>query len=257
MHDVHCHLLPGLDDGPEAMEDAVAMARVAAGDGIAVVLATPHGEAVAAAGGTSDLLRRVAATQAAITQAGIKLDLRAGTEHQLSIGLANELAAGKGATLNGTRYVLVEMDFTHYQPFTEEALFQLRLQGYQPVLAHPERQEVLQRQFVKVRKLLEMGVLMQVTAGSVAGDFGPAAKHAAEALLKEGAVHFLATDAHRPREWRPPVLSNGLATARRLVGESNVARMVIDNPRALLEGKGVVRQVTRGAQPFWMRWKAP
>ncbi len=251
MYDLHCHILPSLDDGPSSLDDAVSMARVAAMDGIVGTVVTPHGDAVEAAGGKDELERRLNALRAEMARAGVKLQLMAGAEHKLRPELVESLVQGRAPRLNGSRYVLVELDFVNYAPYTEEVVFQLRLRGFTPVLAHPERQEVLQRDPMRVRGLAEQGVVLQLTAGSLEGAFGEGARRAAETMLKEGLAHLLASDAHGATGSRPPVMSRGAMLARKLVGDKGMELLVHENPAAILEDRGVVSLERRPSRSFW------
>lgn len=142
--DIHCHILPDLDDGPKTLEESLAMARLLTEMGVATVVATPHASAVEATGGWDALHQRVATFRQALQEAGVPLAVVAGAEHRLLPDLVGQVEQGKALTINGTRYLLAEMDFLHYPPFAEQVIFALRLRGIVPVLAHPERQAVLQ-----------------------------------------------------------------------------------------------------------------
>ena len=163
MYDVHCHILPGIDDGPERLEQAIAMARIALADGIRTIVATPHAARVADEGGIEALEQRVQGFNDELRANAINLTVAMGVEYQLSMEFLEEVQRGAATGLNGSRYLLVEIDFLQYPPYTEEALFQLQLEGFTPVLAHPERQATIQERSELLAGLVERGVLSQIT----------------------------------------------------------------------------------------------
>ncbi len=239
-YDIHCHMLPGIDDGPEQLEDALAMARVAAADGTRVVVATPHAAQVAAQGGREALVQRVVAFNHEIQAHGIGLEVVVGSEHFLNLGLVEEIRAGEPVTLNGSRFILVEVDFLQYPPYTEEALFQIQVQGKEPVLAHPERQNTIQKHPDLLAGLVEHGVVCQITAGSLLGQFGRPAQKSAKRLLKRNLVHLIASDGHSQGTYRPPVMSEATRVIERLMGKETAWLLAEENPKAIASN-GTVR----------------
>lgn len=249
--DLHCHILPALDDGPETIEEALAMARLLTEGGVATVVATPHAKEVEAIGGREALHQRVASFQQALQAAEIPLSVVVGAEHLLLPDLVGHVEQGKAITLNGSRYLLIELDFIHFPLYTEQAIFDLRLRGVVPVLAHPERQAVLQRQPHRLHRLARMGVLFQVTGASLLGVFGRHAKRTAEALIKEGLAHAIATDAHHAQGPRAPVLAPVINWVTRWVGEANAHRLFAQNPSAIVHNGEVEALVAPPQRGIW------
>lgn len=239
MYDIHCHLLPDIDDGPDTLEKALAMCRIAVSDGIDTVIATPHGTRVASKGGRAVLEDRVNKLKEALASNHIGLEIRPGIEYLLSADLVNDAETGEAVTLAGSHYVLVEIDFQQWPPYTADALFKLQLAGYAPVLAHPERQANIQRSPELLADLVERGIFSEVTAGSILGDFGGRARKSAEQLVERGLVHFIASDGHTPTANRPPVMARakGWLTAR--FGEEAADVLAVSNPYAVLNGRPV------------------
>ncbi|MBI4202905.1 MAG: hypothetical protein HY532_07335 [Chloroflexi bacterium] len=236
MYDVHCHILPGIDDGPELPEDALGMARLSAADGVKTVVATPHGAQVAAHGGKEDLIRRVQEFNDELGLHNIPLKVVMGVEYMLSMELLDDARQGKAITLSGSQYVLVEIDFLQYPPYINEAIFQLQLAGLTPVLAHPERQATIQGRPDLLEGLVSQGVVSQITGGSVLGQFGQQAQRSAEQLLKLNLVHLLASDGHTATENRPPVMTEALRKVETLVGAEAAYILGVANPQAVLGG---------------------
>ncbi len=239
MYDLHNHLLPGLDDGPQAMESTLAMARMAAQDGTRVIVATPHLKDVRERDAYGEAQAKLQELQRLVAEEGLNLRLCMGMESLLEPDLPQRVKEGYVYTLGESRFILVELPFLLYPPFTDETLFQLQLAGYTPILAHPERHNPFQRHPELLQRLVERGVMTQITAGSLLGSFNGSAKKAAELFLQRNLVHIIASDAHSPRGHRVPTLSRGVAAAAKLVGEEKARSMVEDIPAAILAGKKV------------------
>ena len=247
MYDVHCHILPDIDDGPQGLEEALSMARIAVDDGTRTVVATPHGTRVMALGGKEALEGRVRSFNDELRANNIDLTVVMGAEYLLSPELLEEARQGALISLNGSRYLLVEIDFLQYHHYTEEALFQLQLEGFTPMLAHPERQADIQERPKLLTGLVDRGVLSQITGGSLLGHFGRSAQRCAEHLLKQNVVHLLASDGHSATGNRQPVMAEALTAAERLVGEAAARTLVVANPSAVLADDRVALPVIRSA----------
>jgi len=233
MIDVHCHILPGIDDdGPPRLEDVLAMARIAVADGIEKIVATPHVKETIHP--PERILALVTSFNAALVQNGIPLEIFAGAE----VGAMLNTSLLRAYTLNGTDYVLLEFPHSHLPQNAPEIVFNAVLDGLIPIVPHPERNPSVMRRPELVADLVEAGALVQVTAGSLVGGFGPEAKVCACYLLEKNLVHFLATDAHSPT-WRQPLLSQGVKAAGRIIGEAAARRLSIDNPALVLAGKSL------------------
>ncbi len=233
MIDLHIHLLPGVDDGAASPEVTGLMLERARALGFRTLVATPHlpgplhdryrGQVERA----FDLARELAAPM------GVEVQL--GFEAALTADLPRRLEGGEPATLGGSRAILVELPFSGWPNHTEETLFALQTAGYTPILAHPERYAEVQRDPVRAVNLAARGVLLQITIGSLAGLFGKVARRTAEELLRGGAVHVAATDAHTAGQ-RFVAVPDGLERLRTIVGEAGVERLVVSGPTALLNG---------------------
>jgi len=232
--DIHSHILPEIDDGARSMAEAVRMAAIAFADGIEQMVCTPHlFNGISKDPATAEIEDRVGELQHAIGARGLKV--LPGSEVRMTSGLFRQAQANLLTPLNGKTYMLVELP-TPYVPRGARSWFRkLKLQGVNPILVHPERNLAIQRFPGLVAGLVSDGVLIQVTAMSVAGQFGLAAKTCADILLRHNCVHFLATDTHRP-EKRPPVLSRGRSSAAGIIGEEAARILVEDNPMAVVNG---------------------
>ena len=252
MIDLHCHLLPGIDDGARDLETSLEMARVAVADGIRVTACTPHIQPGVFDNRAEDIRAGVVALQKALNDAGIPLTLVVGCDAHVRHDFVPALRNRQLVSLHDTRYVLFEPPHHVVPPRMEDLLFDILAAGYVPILTHPERLTWIAPQFEMLRRLSRSGVWMQITSGSVTGRFGRGPQELAERMLGEGMVHILATDAHSTRR-RPPLLREGMEAAAKIVGEEEARHMVDTRPRIVLENsvstvapKAPVRQEKRG-----------
>jgi protein-tyrosine phosphatase len=233
MIDLHCHLLPGIDDGPQNLDVSLAMAQEFARDGVTIVACTPHILPGLYQNSGPQIRQATEALQSAIFDQGIDLRLVAGADNHVVPDFVTGLRSGHLLTLGDTRYVLVEPPHHVLPARLEELFFSILTSGFVPILTHPERLSWIRDNYALILRLVDRGVWMQVTAGSLAGRFGKDAKYWAERMLGDGAVHILATDAHDLHK-RPPELAKGRILAARLVGEVEAARLVCERPEAAL-----------------------
>ncbi len=259
MIDLHCHLLPGIDDGSPDLAASLEMARMAVADGITVVACTPHIYPGLYENDGPGILRGVEALQRVLTEQGIALKLVAGADAHLVPGMVEKVRSGAVPTLAGTRYLLLEPPHHVAPPGFEAVVFQLVAAGYTPVITHPERLTWIDEHHAVFARLVQGGAWLQVTAGSLTGRFGAEARYWGERLLDEESVHLLATDAHSPVR-RPPLLAEGRLAAEKWVGSEEAKRLVIDRPGAILENtlatlvRGPGRAASRGGWTVLRSW---
>jgi protein-tyrosine phosphatase len=233
MIDVHCHMLPGIDDGAHDLEMALQMARVAAADGITDVVCTPHIYPGMYDNDAAGIRAAVAALQARLDEAGIALRLSAGADAHLVPELGAGLESGRVPTLAGSRYLLLEPPHHVAPPRFEETVFALMAGGVVPVITHPERLTWVETHHDIFVRLAERGCWMQVTAGALTGRFGKRVSYWADRFVCEGRAHVLATDAHHPSR-RPPLLAEARTAAEKLVGAEQATHMVLTRPAMIL-----------------------
>jgi protein-tyrosine phosphatase len=234
MIDTHLHILPGVDDGPETMQESLLLARVLVEEGIHHAIATPHYNDEFPHRSALEIRERVNEMQYELDRNGIPLRLYAGHEVLIKPGLVEDIQAGRFATLNGSRYLLLELWSSSWLPETDRVIFELQASGIIPILAHPERYHTFQKDPSRLASLIQRGVLAQVTVGSLLGMQGNTIRRTAETLLKKGLVHFLASDAHGIHK-RPPAVAGGLRCAERLLGRSVVYHLVEVRPAAIIQ----------------------
>jgi len=236
MIDLHCHILPGLDDGPKDLKDTLAMARIAAADGVHTICASPHLFNGVFATSRTSILERLAQAREAVQAAGIGVVLRPAADMHLTPEFFEALKNRSIITIGETgKYMLLEFPST-IPSGTPELIFQLRLQGYVPILTHPERATELAENPKKLKELVRLGCLTQITAASLTGQFGRAAQKAADRFVRDRIAHLIATDAHDP-EFRPPILSQAFNVLRSLVGTAEAEEIMLRRPQLVLQGK--------------------
>lgn len=238
MVDIHCHLVPGIDDGAKTLRDSLEMASMAVSDGIGVIIVTPH-QLGNFKQNTGDIIR--AATkdlQAELQRHGIPLRLMPGGDVRIEEDMIKKLVAGEVMSLGDhRRHVLLELPHELYFPL-EPILQQLNRQKMVGILSHPERNLGLLRQRELLPKLVDAGCLMQITAGSLVGGMGEECQDLAVWMLEEGLVHFLATDAHSPKT-RRPLLRRAYQETARLTDEKTAFDLCVVNPGCVALGRDV------------------
>lgn len=232
MIDLHCHILPGIDDGPEEIGESLEMARIAAADGVTTIVATPHVNETA---GRAALIRqKVEELNALLSAKGVPVTILRGGDVNAGI----DPALLRDFTVNGSDYILLEFPYTYLPLTTREILFSMSLSGYLPIITHPERNPTVIKNPGALLELLDGNILVQITASSLTGGFGREAQECAVHLLERGAVSFIASDAHGAA-WRPPVLSEGLRVAEEIIGRQRALRLVTAYPEAVLSGRAL------------------
>lgn len=238
MFDVHAHVLPAMDDGPQSVEDALATLATLVAEGITDIVATPHfGEPYPVVAAT-EVQERVLALQRVARTAGIPVRLYAGHEVRLDARAEHALAHAEAATINDGPYVLVELSGQALPRALVAYIRRMRTVGFVPILAQPERCAEVQRAADALVPAVEAGALVQITAASLAGADGPATRATAAELVRRNLAHVFGTAIHSPG--RPPRFAEGLAFAETLVGPQRVWEMVAAVPHALVDGMPVM-----------------
>jgi protein-tyrosine phosphatase len=239
--DIHSHPLPGIDDGSTSMPDSLGMLCVAARYGTRVMIATPH-RYWGGRENTPDLLRRLTIqVQEALARrsAGRRITLLPGQEIPLRPETGEELLAGKVLSLaDAGKYCLVEPPFDHLPSWTASALARIVAAGIRPVLAHPERNAVIQKDPAHVRDFVEAGALLQLTAMSIEGENGRRALSAATWILEQGLAGLVSSDSHSS-SWRPPTLRGAYRRLLEMSDPETAFRLCAATPAAIAEGRPV------------------
>ena len=227
-----------IDDGPRSWDEAIAMCRAAAAEGIETIIATPHALRGRWRAVSSDEIRsRVEELQQRI---GDVARILPGSEYFFGHDAVEVLQAGTAVLpLAGSRYVLIELAANNVPPLFEQPLYRMQLEGgWTPVIAHPERNLVFQAKPALLAFYIRQGAKTQITAGSLLGEFGPEAKAAAETFVRGQMVHFVATDAHNMTK-RPPHARAAIDALRELAGEDVADALTRRNPLAVIEKRAL------------------
>jgi len=241
MIDIHCHMLPGIDDGPESLDESLQMARLALANGITETIVTPHIHIGRYANTQESLGEATRRFQQCLLDNDIALRVRMAAEIRIGAELMTMVEAQQVpflGNLDGYQLILLELPHSHIPPGSDKLVKWCLQRNIRPVIPHPERNKDVIRDIEKITPLVKMGCLLQVTAGAVAGGFGPQSRRRARQLLKRGWVSFLASDAHNT-EHRIPDLEPGRSAAASIIGEQESWRLVRDNPALILRDPGL------------------
>jgi protein-tyrosine phosphatase len=239
MIDLHSHLLPGIDDGPDTLEESLDLARIAVANGITHSVLTPHIHPGRYENDAASIAAAVDRFRAALVARNIPLQIGFAGEVRLSFEIMEMVARGQipfYGEEHGYKVFLLEFPHSHLPPGSLNLVEWLLEQKIRPLIAHPERNKDIMRKPDKLAPLLEMGCYLQVTAGSVAGDFGETAQKIARQLLEAGTVTILASDAHNASH-RPPRLDHGRDAAAEIVGAEMAMALVTSRPASLIVGQ--------------------
>jgi protein-tyrosine phosphatase len=243
--DVHCHCLPGLDDGPATLADAVALCEVLVADGFTHVVATPHQLGRYDGRNEPDQVRAAAMElRSALAERAIPLHVDIGADVRIDERLVPMFRKGQVLSVaDNRRYLLLELP---HEVFLDprRVISDLRREGVTTILTHPERHPHLQRHPEAMLPWIEMGTVVQLTAGSVIGDFGATAQRVAWQMLQRGWVSIIATDAHDTVR-RPPRMTAAADAIGKQFSHAVARRLCVENPARVLKGEPIVSFATR------------
>ncbi|MEZ5502496.1 MAG: CpsB/CapC family capsule biosynthesis tyrosine phosphatase [Halioglobus sp.] len=236
MIDLHCHLLPGIDDGPDTLEEALALCRMAVADGITRAIVTPHVHPGRWENNRASIGEACHGLQQALERHEIPLQLGFAGEVRLTDCIMQQVAAGEipflGA-VDGYRVMLLEFPHSHLVPGSEMLVRWLLDQGIRPLIAHPERNKQVMHDISQLEPFILAGCWLQVTAGSVIGQFGERAQAVASKLLQNDRVTVLASDGHNVTA-RPPVLRQAFESIERQYGRPRALRLMLETPATIV-----------------------
>lgn len=244
MIDLHCHILPAVDDGARSLEESLSMCRMAAADGCSAMVATPHqrrGEWWNADRGA--LERRAAELAAAVEADGHGLRVFLGGEVHVDSEFLTDVLGYPGSgvlPLAGSRYLLVEFPASFAEGAAEDLIYELAVAGWRPIVAHPEFIPWLAEEPGRLERLVEQGATVQVTAMSVTGEFGKRPQRCVQDLLEADLVHFVASDSHDTRN-RPPGLKRAHDWIAERWGAPRARQLTLDHPLAVVEDRPLAR----------------
>lgn len=238
--DIHSHIIPGIDDGAQDQEMALNMLKIAAENGTEHIVATPHYIPGSTQNSPTNIVDKCNEFQQQSHREGISLKIYSGCEIFISPDINTLFENGKINTLNNTAYMLIEFPMMSIPPYTDSVLYELQLKGIIPVIAHPERNSEIMKDPDILRKMLERGMFAQGNSGSITGIYGKKAQNTIMKLIKEGMVHFIASDAHT-NKGRSPNLSKAAAIVEQKYGYETMKNLFETNGMNLLLNKEISR----------------
>lgn len=250
MIDLHCHLLPGVDDGAKTMEEALGIATQLYEAGFKTVIATPHvleGKDYLC---PEKILNATDQLNESLSMHELPLGVLPGAENYIFPDMARWLAEGKLLTLGDKgRHLLVELPLFDIPPYTDQVFFDLQVAGITPVLAHPERNKRLLKEPERLFAWAGRGVLFQVDLRSLSGRYGPEAERFGLAMLESGLVHFVGSDAHRVAR-NEGAYRYELGQLLERIGERYFVAITSDNPQRILDGSAIGGDVKANSDPI-------
>lgn len=235
--DVHCHVIPNIDDGAENISVSLEMCRIAQMDGTHGIIATPHYIHGTISNTKALVHQKVSELKDYLRDNAIDLEIYPGCEAFISPELPQLVSTGQVCTLNNTRYILIELPMNSIPIYTMDVIYQLKLDGFIPVIAHPERNLNISKNPGILADLIARGALTQVNASSLKGLFGKMIQEAAVTLARHNMIHLLASDAHTTGG-RSPKLSKAKDVLLQELGSEALIR-ILKNSEALLNDKAI------------------
>lgn len=221
MIDIHCHILPSVDDGPDNFTESIQMAKQAVAEGISTIIATPHHLNGSYENVRSDIFEAVDELNVALQAEQIPLTILPGQETRIHGEMVENIESGEILSLiNSNQYVFVELPSSHVPRYTSQLLYDIQLVGLTPIIVHPERNSEMIETPDLLYKLVKNGALTQVTASSITGHFGKKVKKFTNELIKHKLTHFVASDAHNTTS-RTFRLQEAMETVEKQFGTSH------------------------------------
>lgn len=233
--DMHCHILFGVDDGPESLEDAMAMLRLEYDGGVRTVYLTPHYRRNMFECPPELRVEHFEQLKARAAQQLPELELRLGCEVHVHMDLVQQIRDGSCFTMGDTDFVLLEFPMSAGRKYMIEHCRALMSRGYSPIIAHAERYSAIRKDPGLLQALVNMGAYIQMNAGSITGEEGLAWKWFCKKAMRQGLLHFIGSDAHNLKEFKPN-LEKCARYLERTMGADYRDQIMIRNPREILEG---------------------
>ncbi|MEI2463269.1 tyrosine-protein phosphatase [Niallia taxi] len=241
MIDIHCHILPGVDDGPESIEASLMMAREAVKEGIKTIIATPHHRNNSYENKKSEILAEVSKLNSILLKENIPLEILPGQENRIYGEIIKDYKNGEILTLSNTNYLFIEFPSSTVPRYSERLLYEIQIEGLTPVIVHPERNKELLENPNLLYSLVNNGALTQVTAGSIAGYFGKKIQRFSKQLIEHNLTHFVASDAHNTNN-RSFKLIEAFEEIEKDFG-GDYSYLFTENSELLLGNKTIFRQL--------------
>lgn len=234
--DIHCHILPGVDDGAKSLSESIEMLQLEYEEGVRMIIATPHYRPRMFECSMETIQQQYLQVKDAAKNVGEGMEVFLGCEHHAYIEMTDDLLEKQRVTMAESDYVLTE--FSEYSEFRfiRERIYDLLSNGFEPIIAHAERYKCLVENVKLIPELIQMGAFIQVNAGSITGDDGRKVKSFCKKLMKNDFLHFIGTDGHDVKE-RPPHMAACAAYMEKKMGAEYTRRILVENPSRILNSK--------------------
>lgn len=235
-YEVHCHILPGVDDGAGDMKETVRMLEEYHNDGVRTIYTTSHYRKGMFEPSMKEVQRQFERVKARAREIGSGITVYLGCEFHANLDMVEMLDEGLRPTMGDSRCVLTEFSQASELAFIRDRCYALLSHGYEPVIAHAERYRELVKHPDAVRDLVNMGAYIQVNASSILGDDGFGIRRFCRKLMKEDLVHFVGSDAHNMKDRKPQIGKCAEFLAKKM-GRGYMEKLLVENPREILEGR--------------------
>ncbi|MFP7470587.1 CpsB/CapC family capsule biosynthesis tyrosine phosphatase [Niallia taxi] len=241
MIDIHCHILPGVDDGPTTLEESLMMAREAVNEGIKTIIATPHHRNNRYENNKEQILQHVSNLNEVLVKENIPLSILPGQENRIFGEVLEDYRNGEILTLNNSKYLFIEFPTASVPKYADRLLYEIQIEGLTPIIVHPERnKEILENPDI-LYNLVNNGALTQVTAASILGYFGKSIKKFSKKLVESNLTHFLASDAHNTHN-RTFALNNAFELIREDFGMDYVY-LFMENADKVITDSAIYKEI--------------
>ncbi|MTI71999.1 MAG: capsular biosynthesis protein [Firmicutes bacterium] len=238
MYDMHCHILPGVDDGADSFETSIKMIKISKKNGFKGIFATPHYVDNTTYNNTKLIKENFLKLKDKIKKQGIDIDIYIGNEVYVVPNLIKLFEKGFVYTLNNSRYMLIEFPMLDNPYFIESLIYDLKVKGIVPIIAHPERYKMIISNPNVLFKFIKQGALVQINLPSLKGSYGPIIKDTAKILIEHDMLHFIGTDAHSFNR-RTPNVEKSLDEFKAIVSNDKFKKILYENPKAVINDKEI------------------
>ena len=240
MIDIHNHVLVGVDDGPQSLDETIALLKQASAQGIKGIVVTPHHLHPRYDNTFETVLKGIDELNNIEEIAQLNLQLYPGQEIRITDKIFEEIEQHKVKGINGSKYLLIELPSNSVPHYTKNLLYEIQTKGFIPIIAHPERNKAIAKDINLLYELINNGALSQITASSLTGELGKNIQKLSIQMLEHNLVHFVASDAHHS-ESRPFSL-DALFNTPKLKNIESVISVLLDNNEAMIQDKSVVTE---------------
>jgi len=238
MIDIHCHILPGVDDGSKDLNDSLEMAKIAQSEGIKTIINTSHYHPDFDYIVGEKLLEELVNFNKVLKENNIDVEVLIGNELYYSDDLLEYIDKKEFYTLNKSKYILIEFGHTRFPKNVCDVVYELKIRGYIPILAHVERYQEVQDNPKLIQEAIKEGALIQVNASSVLGKGPSECNKSCDVLLRHNRVHFIGTDAHGSNR-RRPFIKDAYEYVSKKYGEDKANKLFLDNPSRVINNEEI------------------